>query len=533
MRVTKSKIIIVMCILLCIMVVVYSAFNAALTITGTANIASEWKVVFSKIEEVSKTSGVIIKSAPSASGTSATFDVGLTNPGDEIEYKITIENQGTIDAKVQKIDISETDSTAIIFGISGIQVDEQIKAKTTKTFNVTIEYDSTVTSQPDKTDKVLTLNITTVQSTGGSSTPSEPSVEQLLLSNTILKDNVEYADNVSSKYVSASTGIDFSQISSDTNGKGLYYTSTNTENNQKTYYFRGAVDNNNVQFGKYKAGTTINGTTYSVDTPIYWKIIRINEDGSIRLLYNGTSAATTGADKIIANSIFNTKSDDNAYVGYMYGAAGQSGTNGYNLTHKNDNPSVAKNVLDEWYENNLGGYSSYLVDAGFCNDRSKASSAGLWYSQDTALGYAKKYTVYGAAGRLANINDFIPKVNAQPQFKCPNEARDLFTTGTSSKGNNELTYPIGLITMDEVAYAGGILDKANTSMYLTSGNDFWTMSPFRFFGSFAVLWTMCNDGSTYNRNVGINGGVRPVINLRSGVEIISGDGTKGTPYIIK
>ena len=101
---TKSKIIVIMCVALFIMVIGYGAFSTMITITGTANIASEWKVVFTKIEQVSKTSGVSIKSTPVASGTTATFNVGLTSPGDKIVYKITLANQGTIDAVIKNIE---------------------------------------------------------------------------------------------------------------------------------------------------------------------------------------------------------------------------------------------------------------------------------------------------------------------------------------------------------------------------------------------------------------------------------------------
>ena len=181
-------------------------------------------------------------------------------------------------------------------------------------------------------------------------TPTSTTIkEQILLNNT------SYADNISSTYVSASTGINFSEVNSTTNGKGLYSTSKNTEGNQPTYYFRGTVDNNNVQFGEYKAGTVIDGYTFTVDTPIYWKIVRINEDGSIRLIYNGTG----DDDPFIAFSGFSTssKSKDNTYVGYMYG---NNGATTYALTHQNNNNSTIKTIIDEWYKNNLLKY--YIIN---------------------------------------------------------------------------------------------------------------------------------------------------------------------------
>jgi len=530
----KNLIIIVMCVAICIMAVGYAAFNTTLTITGTSNITSEWNVVFTSITQVSKTSGVTIESNPVVNGTSATFDVGLALPGDKIVYEITIENKGTINAIIENIVASATDSPAIIFSMEGVNIGDKIPNKTSKTLTVTIEYDKNVTSQPEKTNKVLTVDMTVVQDAGQTITPVTPEIDQPLyeypvsLSSAILKDNIAQAD----------TNIDFSQISSDTNGKGLYYTSTNTENNLPTYYFRGEVDNNYVQFGNHyqdiyygygsygsmsvfnNLSDCQNDSQYntnctkirSAGDSILWRIVRINEDGSIRIITQDT----------VGESAYNTNRDDNAYVGYMYGSTGQSGSNAYNLTHSNDNPSTIKTYLDNWYVSNLSSYAGYLADAGFCNDRSVAPYSNLWASDDKALGYGIYKTYYGAYNRLYT--------NKKPQFACPNESRDLFTTSVSTKGNKELTNPIGLITADEIAYAGGIYRVSNESMYL-SGESTWTMSPF--FGYLAYEWRLASGGSAYDIYVNTEQGVRPVVNLRSGVEIIDGDGTSGNPYVIK
>jgi len=510
----KNLIIIVMCVAICIMAVGYAAFNTTLTITGTSNITSEWNVVFTSITQVSKTSGVTIESNPVVNGTSATFDVGLALPGDKIVYEITIENKGTINAIIENIVASASDSPAIIFSIDGINIGDKIPNKTSKTLTVTIEYDKNVTSQPEKTNKVLTVDMTVVQDAGQTITPVTPEINQpLYLSGAILRDNIAQAD----------TSINFGSISSDTNGKGLYYTSTNTEGGKTTYYFRGAVDNNYVQFGKDSSGNDI-----------IWRIVRINEDGSIRVITQNS----------VGTSEFNENSDDNAYVGYMYGTPG---SDTYEETHANEHDSTIKQYLDDWYEANLSSYAGYLADAGFCNDRSVAPSAGLWATSDTALGYTKKYTVYGAAERLTMVDYNSPKTNAQPQFKCPNESTDLFTTSGSTKGNKSLTYPIGLITADEVAYAGGVYNTTNYSVYL-SGSSTWTMSLFYCspVGT-AYAWYFYGgddayDGFVFSSLVDFDGiGIRPVVNLRSNVELStelpSGctklDGTVNCPYIIK
>jgi len=318
------------------------------------------------------------------------------------------------------------------------------------------------------------------------------------------------------------------------NGKGLYYTSTNTENGQLTYYFRGEVENNYVSFGTYKKGysyTNIFGDTITVAAgdPIIWRIVRINEDGSVRLIHENL------IDRVGYNF---TDSADNTHIGYMYGTAGSST---YALTHENKNDSTIKKTLDSWYKTHLISYSSYLADAGFCNDRSTAPEANLWYvdedeswMSDTGLGYSDNKTYYGAYNRLYNNNT--------PQFACP-QSNDLFTTSTSNKGNKALDYPIGLLTLDEVVYAGGLLQKSdstsyNTSYYLHNGEAWWTMSPYSFVYYYdARVGLVTHDGRVHYGLMGAGrndiNAVRPVINLKPSVTVETGNGSSESPYVIK
>ena len=473
---SKKIIMITMCCLICVMAIGYAAFATNLTINGTANITSTWKVLFTKIEEVSKTSGVTINKVPTAEGTNATFNVDLKSPGDKIIYKITVANQGTLDAIINDITASETGSDAIKFEITGIKKGDKLAKSATTTFNVTISYDESVTTQPKTTNNTLTVNINYVQDLGQTITGSDVVIEKpiLTLASQILKDNNAQAD----------TNMDFSQISSDTNGKGLYYTSTNTEDNKITYYFRGAVENNYVSFA--------NNT---------WRIIRINEDGSVRLIKQDS----------IGTSKFNSFYGNPAYVGYMYGTLSSTT---YAATHANTNSSTIKTALDTWYQNNLTSYSSIIADSGFCGDRSLSRGTGI----------GATYTDYGAYGRL--------NTNKTPQFKCP-QSNDLYTTATSTKGNKALTYPIGLITADEVAYAGGVHGEINNNYYMVNNELFWTMSPFDS-DSCAVVWLVYPDGGLGVGDVDREAGVRPAINLKSTAEIIDGgNGTLNNPYVIK
>ena len=308
------------------------------------------------------------------------------------------------------------------------------------------------------------------------------------LKDQILEDNIAQID----------TDIDFSQTSEEDGTSGLYYTSTNTENNEVTYYFRGAVENNYVYFASF-----------------YWRIVRINEDESIRLIYQGEETEFIDG---IGYSKFNEGFDDNAYVGYMYGTPGSST---YEATHANTNDSTIKTVIDAWYESNLINYKEYLADTGFCGDRSIDADE---------LGYSDNFTDYKAYHRLT--------VEYQPQFVCP-QSNDLYTTASSNKGNKALDYPIGLITADEDVYAGGQMilkyigspvTGVNYSYYLRiNGNGYWSMTPLFYSDGSSKVWNV----QDINPNVYVERIVRPVINLNSNVELAEGNGTSSNPYIVK
>ena len=186
---SKRAIIITMCTLICIMAVGYAAFATQLTINGTANIESTWNVEFTNITQVSKTSGVTITSAPTASGTTATFNVDLTSPGDKVVYRITVTNNGTLNAIIDKITASETGSDAIKFEITGVKKGDKLANKKTTTFDVTISYDSSVTAQPSTTKNQLTVDINYVQDVGQTITSEDVIIKN---PNVVVKANGNY-----------------------------------------------------------------------------------------------------------------------------------------------------------------------------------------------------------------------------------------------------------------------------------------------------------------------------------------------------
>ena len=287
------------------------------------------------------------------------------------------------------------------------------------------------------------------------------------------------------------------ELETDKSDKGIYQ---GTDDYGTTYYYRGNVKNNIVQFAGF-----------------YWQIVRINGDGSIRLIYDGTEKNATGGEQTIGNSQFNINYNDPAYVGYMYG--NQDGTM-FDEVHTNATSSTIKTTIDNWYKTNIEdkGYSSYVSNAvGFCGDRTLTRGDGI----STNI-----YSYFGAFDRYENNN---------PQFTCPEPSRDLYTTADSSIGNKALTYPVGLITYDELVFAGIDQRHINKLSWAYSTQHYWTMSPSVFYAtkSYAREWNLVKDGYLYlGSSVGGSNGVRPVINLKSDVKISGGTGTANEPFII-
>ena len=562
MRDRKKRNIIIgaLCCLLVFMGIGYAILSQTLNISGTANMQGNWsvKITNMKLLEANKT-GRAENVSNTFTNTTASFEANLWMPGDSIEYEVTVENQGNIDAVLKDIIQTKTNKDKNLKFSNSLIGTEVLTSGSKMSFTMKVEIPEEAETLPEVKESKYEIQLIYIQYNGGEYTPPTQSIGTL--AERILADNTALPD----------TNIDFSEISSDTNGKGLYYTNKNTEDNKTTYYFRGDITNNYVKFAtqtkntcKYngkdiayydptngvleynpieaqclstnvcvttsvlgnfvgfdEATCVDGGGTFTPDKAIFtqntaedivWRIIRINEDGSVRLI----------TENPVGSSAYNAIYRDNAYAGYMYGATGSST---YKETHKNTNNSTVKTYLDNWYKTNLNGYTSYMsTTAGFCNDRSIAPTSKTWSNDDTALGYERKTTYYGAYNRLKNTH--------QPQFACP-EINDLFTTTASSNGNKALTYPVGLLTADEISYAGSTYFKSDDNYLDTTA--YWTMSPRQFSGSTAE-----EDNDLYIFDEALSGtipgvifGVRPVINLSDDVGVVSGDGTKDSPYVVK
>ena len=289
---------------------------------------------------------------------------------------------------------------------------------------------------------------------------------------------------------------------------GTLFTSTEsitgiTDSPKEVYYYAGNTTNNWVKF----AG-------------LYWRIIRTNHDSSIRLLYVGTSHDTTTGN--IGTSLFNQNYDGPKYVGYKYGEDTSLDT-----IRNNTTDSTIKTFIDSWYQNNLTNYTKYLsTSAVYCNDRSLGT--GQTYSASSEFNFAPYYRMdYNTNGAKAN-----------PSYNCT-DTRDAFSVDNTSA---KLDYPIGLMTADEIAFAGGVAFIKMSTPYAwfisnSLGNQvsttWWTLSPISWGGADPRVWRW------YSNSLRLSNGfmttsysVRPAISLKSCIKYSTGNGTPETPYEI-
>ena len=247
--------------------------------------------------------------------------------------------------------------------------------------------------------------------------------------------------------------------SNNTSDASGLYKSTATNTGNPTYYFRGNVTNNYVKF----AGQT-------------WRIVRINEDGTIRIVMQ---------DGINDNTKYRFNSNYNNYT-YMY--------------YTN---SEAKTQLESWYQTNIGSKK----------DLAKNVASGAYYCEQAKAKYDDSYT--SGSATMTTYNKYTP------DFKC------------IADGNNKgvVNASVGLLTYDEIVYAGGYRGQSNNSYYLCNNTYFWTMSPAGFASGNSSVWYVYATGGIYNRNVYNVDAVRPVLNLTADT-LATGSGTSSDPFVI-
>lgn len=484
------------------------------------------------------TSNVTLVNAYTGESISKTFTV--KNTGDvDVYYNVVLENVvNNFEVPDELVyTITETGGnasrtqTAIPTTDSTLLSDIKITAGDTHYYVMQIKFLEKDTDQSYNMNKTFSSNINIVPSSNSGSLKnlSADTLSYKLVNvaeSTIFKEpiveNLVAAESVASNSYAKIPKMTFLGISKgdtsddQSNGKLMYTNSS--DDGKRVYFFTGNSADNNVLFAGF-----------------CWKIIRTTDNGSVKMIYNGVptdGACTdaTGSNATIGNSTFNSSSNYNAYVGYMYGTPNSSD---YSDEHKNVNNSTIKSMLDNWYAENLINYNDYIEDTEYCNNRilTEFKSRGVEYSKK---GYS-------------NLNSGYDSVVKGYNFFCENNNDKL------SVKNNSLTYPIGLIDASE-ALMGSItrsmirdVDDMATDMvtygikktasdnlngtrsFLSTSGKYWTMSPAYFNGTSAYNFLV--DGTTENAiSVNTSAGVRPVIAIKNTVKLLSGDGSLSSPY---
>ena len=494
----KSITILVVCLIVSVMSVSLAFFSAGIIGNGknvSVN-AKELTINFDNNNEIAE--GIIEPgwsstntfSVENKSKASFTYDIVLKN------YKNTTKTNGYLVYKITSTNgynmteykdmPKDGENTYDLVIARGITIEPGSSNK--QSYTLEIKYLDSTEDQSIDMGSTVTGSLYIVESTTNENNPYTKGT----LGYKIMEDN----SNIK-------TRTDFSTTYTDVNIGTMYKAQ---EDNTDVYYFAGDARNNWVKFGGY-----------------YWRIIRTNSDGSIRLLYHGTSPETQNAYIGDSEIAFNENYNDSMYVGYKYGTSGSLENN-----RLNTNDSTIKKTIDTWYKNNLVNYTKYLsTKAVYCNDRELGSGT---YSATGDKFYYVGYTRLGA--------------NKNPSYNCTNEY-DAFSVNNTKA---QLTYPIALMTADEISYAGGVWTKnAATWYYLNSKgsasikngqNEWWLLS--------AASWDTDKSSVVFKvsssqdrkaqfgaQSVQYKLHVRPVISLKSDVLHKSGDGSATNPYEIQ
>lgn len=278
-----------------------------------------------------------------------------------------------------------------------------------------------------------------------------------------------------------------------------------------SYYYRGNINNNYVEFAN-----------------MCWRILRVTGNGDIKLvLYNGNAESVNnpcsnvksvyapfsyykmGSSTNYHYKAFNSLDTGYVYTGFMYGPE-------TDIT-VNSTDSIALSSLKGFYDQFLRKYNSMIADTIYCGDKSGTSASKV-----------------------------LSRIYSSPTLTCPADAKGgkagSYTATDIVNGNGKLRgndgygskpYKIGLLSADEVAFAGLTTSSANTSTFLgysAEGDTYWTMSSAGNGSPYEVFFV--KDGTSIDYDILTERHyIRPVIALLSSTKV-TGSGTKTDPFVV-
>lgn len=363
-----------------------------------------------------------------------------TNPLSSITYTINIINTTDKTQVFNGVEYLPEDysNNDITYSLNGLTINDELSSGQDVTFTITFYYSGNTLSSNNILESMINFDFSEKQ--------SNTLRDKILANNTI---------------ITTPPTLNTASVNSPNEPSGLYM-STETNTNEPTYYFRGEVLNNNIKF----AG-------------LDWKIVRINEDGSVRLM-----------SKTYVKSRMQQNTNNYRYMYFTY----DDGTTDYWGQGQNK----GKLAIDNWYNANIvsAGFDSYVLNGKFC-EQAKVKK------DDATSGENATMTIY---------------TNYVPNFKCE----------VDGNGHGEVNLKVGLITYDELVFAGAYPGNNNQSFHLLGTNYMWTMSPagFKLNG---MLWGLDSWGEIIVSSTGSSYNMYPVINI-DGSHLATGDGYEGSEY---
>ncbi len=566
----------------------YAFLTKELSIEGSSRlVGATWDIHFENIQV--KSGSVTPTTAASITNpTTVTFGVQLDNPGDFYEFNIDVVNDGTFNAMIDSYSflpvLTAEQQEYLEYTVTysdgvPLAVYQELDAGTQETLKIRFGYiDGIDASLYPLTDQELTIEveIVYVQADDNAIVRGSPLYN-------ILAD-MAVMDNIASTYVTNSNGIQFGARSSDTNGKGIYLRAGTENDVYPIYYYRGAVNDNHVLFANYcwriirttdtggikliydgvPSNEQCNNTGVNTHLSTTSTAFNTNYDSPADVGYMyGTRYGTSNADgdgwyyapdvtyengtyTLVAKDTYSVEKKTNGqlrYLTYQHYTCGSSSSTtctsvryvywfSFNYVYyitlsngkkvedvlsemfSNTNDSNIKGVIDTWYQNNMTSYTNKLEDTIYCNDRSITESSG-WNPNG---GDIQSIPYFSSYYRFNN-----------PSLVCANK-NDSFTVNESTTGNGKLTYPIGLLTSDELILAG-VERGTSSTFYLNTSTSYWSSTPHLYTNQSRSFYFF-SGGTLDQTYMAVDNGVRPVVSLKHTIQLIDGDGTTNNPYII-
>ena len=460
----------------------YAILSQQLDINGTAQITSNWKILFTSAEEKEMNNATTTRKEITDL-TTLTLDVNLTQPGASATYDVVVENQGDLDAVLSKIDgISESNSQdpkSIKVSVENIKTGDSLLAGEEKTFQVKVYWDENVDFSETNMQKEIEITLTYEQSDDGEPFPPKPGE----------------GESIGGQIVEVVTS-----------GDGLYEDQYETGR----YIYRGSEPNNYIQFNNE-----------------LWRIVAKETDGTYKIIRDELLPQNEGYTFMTYDVEDHRLTENNTYCTRPYWGCGvyaavsgtfQTPNGNYSGTVTED--SSIKEYLNNTYYPTLNGIAKtqvqshtfnigsvqYLDESG--NDSIEKNIAG-----------EKMYKWTGNVG-LINVSDLL---KASTNAACTS-ATDEFNA----------------VKQDELETCGSYLTYFDTINEVLGGIGYWTINAA---SAESVDYSYYAWYAAFRRQgVGVFGrlyanndhsyGARPVLYLKSDIELTSGTGTKLDPFII-